>query len=340
MSKLLNILSLEELHNKISQIESDTILMVVDANVYNLYRKSFDFLKIEGKKVHLWKCLEGEQTKVYDELKHCLEFFLSKGVHRNSHLVAFGGGACSDFAGLVASMLLRGIEWSVIPTTLLSMIDASIGGKVAINSEYGKNLVGAFHLPQNIFIYQGFLNTLDTENLNSGKGELLKYCYLDKEIGKKVITSHDYTAVIEDCAKFKQAIVEDDFKEGGKRKILNLGHTIGHAFEKIFAMPHGISVCWGLLVIFKMYDDTQSLIRLKEYGGRLSLPLDLPPWHNKSFPVEMIMEYIKKDKKAVSTGELDIILIEDEEVVIKRESFEVFQSKLSEKADELRKFIL
>lgn len=340
MSKLLNVASLEELHSKLEKIESDTILMVVDANVYNLYRKSFDFLNVKGKKVHLWKCLEGEETKVYDELKHCLEFFLSKGVHRNSHLVAFGGGACSDFAGLVASMLLRGVSWSVIPTTLLSMIDAAIGGKVAINSEYGKNLVGAFHMPDEVLIYQGFLNTLDSENLNSGKGELLKYCFLKNEIGEEVLLSSDLTNVINMCAEFKQEIVEDDFKEGGKRKTLNLGHTIGHALEKIFYLPHGIAVCWGMLVMFKIFDDVPSLIKLKEYGMKLGVPLDLPPWHNKSFPVESIMSYIQKDKKSVSTDEIDIILANDGEISIKRISFQELENKLSEKVDELRKFIL
>jgi len=340
VSNLTNVNSLDDLYQKISSIESDTILIIVDANVYNLYRKSFNFLSIKDKKVHLWKCLEGEQTKVYDELKHCLEFFLSKGVHRKAHLVAFGGGACSDFAGLVASMLLRGINWSVIPTTLLSMIDASIGGKVAINSEYGKNLVGAFHLPDSVYLYQGFLNTLDSENLNSGKGELLKYCFLDKEIGDAVIVDNDLNSVIEKCALFKQQIVEEDFKEGGRRKVLNLGHSIGHALERIFYLPHGIAVCWGMLVIFKMYEDNSSLIKLKEFGNKLGLPLDMPPWHNKSFPVGEIMSYIKKDKKAVSTGELDIILMEENEAIIKRVSFDDFEARLSEKVDELRKFIL
>ena len=341
MSNLLNVKSLEVLKKEFEKLNTDTILLVVDANVYNLYRKSFDFLNIKGKKVHIWKCLDGEETKDYDELKHCLEFFLSKGVHRRSHLIAIGGGACSDFAGLVASMLLRGVHWSVVPTTLLSMIDASIGGKVAINSEYGKNLVGAFHLPDNIYIHQDFLDTLDSSNINSGRGELLKYCFLDKEIGKMILDEHNFNEVIQSCAKYKQQIVEEDFKESGKRKVLNLGHTVGHVLERIFNLPHGVAVAWGILVIFKMYDDSKNLIMLKEFSGKLSINLEQPPWHNKSFPIDDIMNYIRKDKKAVTSEELDIIKIQEiGSPEIERIKFSEFEKNLSEKVDELRKFIL
>lgn len=340
MSNMVSVVSLEALRKQIEGIESDLILLVVDSNVYNLYRKEFDFIKFKDKKVHLWKCLEGENTKVYDELKHALEFFLSKGVHRKAHLVAFGGGACSDFAGLVASMLLRGIKWSVVPTTLLSMIDASIGGKVAINSEYGKNLVGAFHLPENIFFYYDFLKTLDTHNMKGGKGELLKYCFLDRDIYQAVKDGAELNDVVQMCAKYKQKIVDEDFKEGDRRKILNLGHTIGHAIEKIYELPHGIAVCWGMVVIYKLFNLDESLIKMKILIEKLDLELGESPWFNKSFPVDDIMAYITKDKKAVSNDSIEVVLLEDiGQPVIKKEKFDFINNQLEQRKDELRKFI-
>ncbi len=341
MSNIESIENLEELHSKIENIETDLILLVVDANVYNLYRKKFNFLKFEGKKTYVWKCLEGENTKDFDELKHGLEFFLSKGVHRKAHLVAFGGGACSDYAGLMASMLLRGVCWSVVPTTLLSMIDASIGGKVAVNSEYGKNLVGAFHMPENIYVMENFLETLPQDFIDAGKGEMIKYCFLSQKIYNLVIDKADFSTIINSCAEYKQSIVEQDFKEGGVRKLLNLGHTIGHAIEKIYKLEHGIAVLWGLVAIFNIYEEKSNLVELKKIIDALDLDVGESPWYNKSFSVEEIMNYIRTDKKSSSSERLDIIKAKKiGECVVENVSFIEIEQKLTEKKNELRKFII
>ena len=341
MSEIVHVSSLESLKERIQAIETDMILIVIDSNVYNLYRKKFDFLNFKGKKTAIWKCLEGEATKNYDELKHALEFFLSKKAHRNAHLVAFGGGAASDFGGFVASMLLRGISWSVVPTSLLAMIDAAIGGKVAINSEYGKNLVGAFHMPKNIFLHEEFLITLPEINMLGGKGELLKYFFLSKTIHDLVMSDADFSEVINHCALYKQQIVDEDFKEGGKRKILNLGHTLGHAIEKIYELEHGIAVFWGLVLIFYIFDDHENLTQLKVAVDKLKLNFGDSPWLNKTFPVSEVLEYIRNDKKALDLKTLDIITMKDiGEPQIMTVSFDDIASKLEEKKDELRKFIL
>ena len=341
MSDIKIIKDLEELRDSIETIDTDFVLILVDANVYNIYRKKFDFLNFKSKKVAVWKCLEGERTKSYDELKNALEFFLSKKAHRNAHLVAFGGGAASDFGGLVASMLLRGVKWSVIPTSLLGMIDAAVGGKVAINSEHGKNLVGAFHLPENVFIFQDFLETLPDINILGGKGEMLKYCFLSKKINEAILSDSSLSEIIELCARYKQEIVDADFKEGGKRKILNLGHTLGHAFERIYELEHGIAVFWGMVVMFYIFEDEEDLVNLRALVDKLELNFGDSPWFNKTFPVEDIMNYIRNDKKASSVERLDIVRLDGlGQPVIENVLFTDIENKLSEKKDELRKFIL
>lgn len=340
MSKLRSIVNFESLKKQIEDIETDILLLVVDTNVYNIYRKEFDFLKWKNKKVHLWKSLEGENTKNFDELKHCLEFFLSKGIHRNAHLVAFGGGACSDFSGLVASLLLRGISWSIVPTTTLSMIDAAIGGKVAINSESGKNLVGAFHMPENIFYVSKFLETLDRDNRNCGNGELLKYCYLSNEIFEAVTSEQSLEKVIGLCADYKQSIVNEDFKETGSRKFLNLGHTFGHAIEKIYKIPHGIAVAWGMIIIFSIFDQNEHLVEMKKLISHLDVDMSESPWFNKTFPVSDMMAYIQKDKKVQTAEEIDIVLVDViGKPYTKRVSFVEIEKRLKERQDDIRKFL-
>ena len=341
MSNITSIQNLDELKKAINEIPTDLLLIVVDANVYNLYRKKFDFLNFEGKKTLIWKCLEGENTKDFDEVKNALEFFLSKGVHRKAHLLAFGGGACSDYAGLVASLLLRGISWSVVPTTLLSMIDAAIGGKVAINSEYGKNLVGAFHMPDNVFVMKDFLDTLPDLYIRAGKGEMVKYCYLSTLIYNKVLDKNEFGSVIEACATYKQNIVDQDFKEGGIRKLLNLGHTIGHAIERIYKLEHGIAVLWGLIAIFYIYDENENLVELRKVLTALDFELGEPPWYNKSFSTEEIMSFIRNDKKSSSLEKLDIIRAKAiGDCYVENVAFSEIEQRLEEKSNDLRKFIL
>lgn len=340
MSKLRQIVNLDSLKKQLEEIDTDTILMVVDTTVYNIYRKEFDFLKWKNKKVHLWKCLEGESTKVFDELKNCVEFFLSRGIHRNAHLVAFGGGACSDFAGLVAALLLRGISWSVVPTTTLAMIDAAIGGKVAINSESGKNLIGAFHMPENIYFVYQFNESLDRATRQCGNGELFKYAFLDIKIYSAIINGAKQEDVIALCAEYKQKIVEDDFKESNKRKILNLGHTFGHAIERIYKIPHGVAVAWGMVIIFTIFDQEKNLIEMKKLLEFIDLDLTESPWHNKSFPIEEIMNLVARDKKSISQEEIEVILLDEIGLPsINKVSFIELEKKLREKQDVIRKFM-
>ncbi|MFG1500149.1 hypothetical protein ABMA70_08045 [Halobacteriovorax sp. XZX-3] len=290
--------------NKIlNEIDSDRILVVLDSNINSLYLDLIDVR--EG--IEIYIAPAGEDCKNVSEVERACEFFIEKGVHRGAHLVAIGGGACSDFAGLVASLLLRGIKWSVIPTTLLSMIDASIGGKVAVNSKYGKNLIGAFHLPEKVYICAKFLETLAEDDFISGLGELAKYYFLDEQVFNLINNEASFDEITLRCAKYKQEIVEQDFKEGGIRKVLNLGHTLGHAIEKVYELPHGVAVYWGLKLIFNIFHRDEESQFLNQFSSIFGLDALMCPWED-SLPVDEMMEFIAKDKKIISRNTIEVIL--------------------------------
>ena len=327
--------------DEINKIQTDTVLIIADHQVWSLYSKDILLEKIENKKVLFWKAADGEKVKNITDFQNAIEFFLEKGIHRNAHLIVIGGGATSDFGGFVAATILRGIHWSVIPTTLLSMVDASIGGKVAINSKSGKNLLGAFHLPDNVWICPKFLETLPEVEKNSGMGEVLKYCFLDYSIYDLVIRKTEMSNIIDECAKFKEKLTKEDLKEVGVRKMLNLGHTFGHAIEFIYNIPHGESVMWGIALLFKLFGTEKNLNDIAALKKALEIPGDHAPWFNKEFPIDKIMMYLSKDKKISALSSIDLVLIKDignVEVITK--SFDEIQATMEASKDELRKFTL
>jgi 3-dehydroquinate synthase len=332
---------IQNLIHEISKLETDTILIIVDHQVWSLYNKDFPFETITNKKVLFWKAPDGEKVKNMNDFQSAVEFFLDKGIHRNAHLVAIGGGATSDFAGFVAATILRGIEWSVIPTTLLSMVDASIGGKVAINSKSGKNLIGAFHLPTNVWICPSFLDSLSANEKLSGLGEVLKYSFLDYSIYDLVIKKVSMDEVINACAKFKEKLTEEDLKEVGIRKILNLGHSFGHAIEFIYNIPHGEAVMWGIALIFKLFGTEKNINDVAALKKALNIPSTQAPWFNKEFPIDKIMHYLSKDKKISALSSIDLVLIKDiGNAEVETKTFDEIQALLEVKKDELRKFTI
>ena len=341
MNSEIKLIQKEAIKKELSRIDTDLILVVVDSNVWQIYGKELEESLPEDKKFILFKCLEGEQTKSFEEFENGLEFFLEKGVHRKAHLVAIGGGATSDFGGFIASSILRGIDWSVVPTTLLSMVDASIGGKTGINSKYGKNLIGAFHWPKKVWIDISFLETLDKKELASGMGEVIKYGFLNEGVKDLILKKAPLDEIVAACAQVKEDVVAQDFKEQGLRMSLNLGHTFGHALERIYDLSHGESVYWGMAMIFKLFQSNsdEMLKLLREFEKALGMDFGNPPWLNKTFPSDKIMDYVTKDKKKASVGELNLILAEEVgKFSTKKESITTIKKLLEEKADELRVF--
>lgn len=332
-------IEIEDIITKINGLDTDLVMIIADHHVWSLYSQHILLEQITDKKVLFWKAADGEKVKNMNDYQNALEFFLDKGIHRKAHLVAIGGGATSDFAGFVASTILRGIAWSVVPTTLLSMVDASVGGKVAINSKAGKNLIGAFHLPTNIWIAPKFLETLPDLEKHSGLGEVLKYCFLDYKIYDSVVNKKSIEEIIDTCALYKEKLVQEDLKETGIRKTLNLGHSLGHAIEVIYNIPHGEAVTWGMGLLFKLWGTEKNINDIIALKAALGMPVNQSPWFNKEFPIDKIMTYLQKDKKISALSSIDLILIKDignAEVV--KKSFDEIQQALEDNKDELKKF--
>ncbi len=318
--------SLSKICQALSRFETDTILLVVDQKVQKLYGKK---IKIKGKRVFTWITPQGEKSKSLDQYGKCLEYFLSQGIHRKAHLVAIGGGVTSDLAGFVASTLLRGISWSVVPTTLLAMVDASIGGKTGINSLSAKNQIGTFHFPENIWLDFQFLKTLPEEELVSGKGEILKYSFLSKEIGNFVDKKGFQLDLIEACAELKLKLVnEDPYETKGKRIVLNLGHSFGHAFESLWKLPHGIAVACGIGEILRLFDmDDQVEVWHKRM---LALGFDISMERLALKDVKKILALMQNDKKKGARDLLTLIVPSSKNILIKDVYFKDFEENFKD----------
>lgn len=236
---------------------ADCAMVVTDANVAQLYP---DLTK------GAFVIPAGEKSKSPETLLSVLAEMDARGLKRRDKVAALGGGVVGDVTGLAAALYMRGISWIVIPTTLLAMVDSSIGGKTSVDFGGIKNLVGAFHSPERVVISYDFLETLYENDWLCGYGELIKTCLLTKESCAMLfdnidnIAEYDRDAVyalINKCIEIKKAVVLADPKEKGMRKILNVGHTIGHALEVLdgFKSSHGEYVLKGIMIECTMCKD-------------------------------------------------------------------------------------
>jgi 3-dehydroquinate synthetase len=201
---------------------------------------------------------DGEKGKTLRELERAAAALLRAGCTRQSLVVAVGGGAVSDAAGFLAATFMRGIGWAAVPTTLLSMVDAAIGGKTAVNLPAAKNAVGAFHPPFAVLADPAALETLPARELRSGMGEVLKYAALRPELLGEVAALRRACPgpqLVAACARAKVEVVREDPTERGERKLLNLGHTFGHGVEaagRFERFTHGEAVAVGLAFAFRL----------------------------------------------------------------------------------------
>lgn len=278
---------------KLNQELRDEKFFVVDRKVFDLYREKLACLR--DKSVLLIE--KPEERKSFEGLQTVVEFLLEEGIGRRDTVVALGGGALSDLAGFAAAIVARGVSWVCVPTTLLSAVDAAIGGKTAINTKHGKNLAGAFHSPEKILFCRDFLATLPDEEISSGKGEILKYAFLSKEIYNAIISEKPLEEVISLCAAAKAEIVEKDFKESGERAKLNLGHTFGHAIEKLTGIGHGLCVAMGLEMVVDLF--APSLVgEFQQAKKSLRLQYSFP----RSLDATLFWTTLGKDKKKTNDG--------------------------------------
>lgn len=270
-------------------IQKGSVLLVSDEHVAPLYLNTAKFsLEDAGFEVHPYVVAAGENSKSPKTYFELLNFMASVPLTRTDCVVALGGGIVGDLAGFAAATYLRGIPVIQVPTSLLAMVDSSVGGKTAINLPAGKNLVGAFHLPALVFLDMDVLKTLPQEYFKDGMGEVIKYGLLyDADLFERLQTP-DWTKthleeVVHRCIEIKEVFVKEDVFDKGERQKLNLGHTIGHAIERAtdFEISHGCAVAIGLLEIAKVAAKhglcelsvaTQTESILKAYGFSLDLP--------------------------------------------------------------------
>lgn len=251
---------------------------------------------------HVFWLKSPEEEKNLKAYSDAIEFFLKNGIQRTSKIYAFGGGATTDLAGYVAATILRGVGWNAVPTTLLAMVDASIGGKTGLNMPQGKNLIGAFHAPDNVYICGDFLTTLTEREWLSGKGEVLKYGFLSTEVHQLIIIKSPIEEIAHACAQYKTEVVEKDFLEEGERIHLNLGHTLGHAFESTLKISHGHAVAMGLKYLFKIMKLNDSVAMWDKMAKALSLPSEkYEISYFPNFSLATFLSYLEVDKKKIDT---------------------------------------
>ena len=238
---------------------SDDIFVLVDEKVHSLHADRLKTMVAPFEQSHWIQVPEGESSKSIIRWSNIIDEMLEVGLERNTPLLAVGGGVTGDLAGFVASTVLRGIPLIHMPTSLLAMVDSSIGGKTGVNHSTGKNLVGAFYQPDAVFADIAFLETLEQKEWITGLAEILKYAAirdpelfdeLDKLIHQPLTPKERWAEVVEQSARIKTEIVQEDTLEAGKRAYLNFGHTFGHALEKVSgygSLSHGEAVFVGMI---------------------------------------------------------------------------------------------
>ena len=279
--------------------KNSKILIISDDLVYSLHKDKI-LSEIKGFSYKEYILDQGEESKNTQNLVNILEFLAKNEFKRSDLILAFGGGMVGDISGLCASLYLRGIDFINIPTTFLSAIDSSVGGKTAVNLKAGKNLCGAFYHPRKVFIDTDFLKTLTDYNFNDGLAEAIKYGMIrDKDlldifINEKVDKDYEnLDRIIKSCLEIKKDIVSKDEKDKGLRQLLNYGHSFGHTFEIIsnFKLGHGHAVALGMLVMVNYFINNFShdfINLLKKYN--LYQEID--------FPVDRVVKLARLDKKS------------------------------------------
>lgn len=278
------------------------VCIVSDTNVAPLYLELVkEQIEINSCRVFHYIIDAGEKSKNLKTYTDILSFLAENTFTRSDALVALGGGVVGDLTGFVASSYCRGIDFYQIPTSLLSMIDSSVGGKTAVDLPQGKNLVGSFYQPKRVFIDTDTLKTLPKSEIINGNGELVKHGLLTggelwKELQKE---DFDLNYCIKLNVQYKAHIVELDEKEHGERIKLNLGHTLAHSIEKLsnYTVPHGLAVGYGLKrIVLQALKSGNISLELFDEISKVFDKFELN--YNPSFTIKEMCEVAKVDKKA------------------------------------------
>ncbi len=303
------------------------VFVVTDANVAPLYLERLQASLSAAGVAHDHTILSpGEQTKSFAQLEALLDTMLAARCERGTMIVALGGGVIGDLTGFAASILLRGVDFVQVPTTLLAQVDSSVGGKTGINSRHGKNLVGTFHQPRLVLADTDVLATLPARELRAGYAEVVKYGVIDdpaffawlEQHGPRVLagdaaaTRH---AVVTSC-RAKARIVAADEREAGQRALLNLGHTFGHALEAETGfgseLLHGEAVAIGMVMAMAQSArqglcPTVEVDRLRRHLEHTGLPVSPRQVSGRIWNARRLLDHMGGDKK-VSDGRITFVL--------------------------------
>lgn len=306
-----------------ARIDCPRAVIVTDENVARLHLKRLQTaLTAAGIDNEAVTLAPGEATKCFAVLEKLLDTLLERGVERSTPLIALGGGVIGDIAGFAAAVLRRGVDFIQVPTTLLAQVDSSVGGKTGINTRQGKNLVGAFHQPRLVLADTSALDTLSAREVMAGYAEVVKYgvigdadffAWLDDHgpallAGDAAARIH---AVTESC-RAKARIVAEDETEHGRRALLNMGHTFGHALEAELGydgrLLHGEGVAIGMVMALELsarlgHAPAGDVARLKAHLDKAGLPHDLSgPGRSPAgvrWDAERLLAHMAQDKKVV-----------------------------------------
>ena len=308
------------------------LFVITDSNVDKIYKNEYEKM-FKGFDYTIYVLEAGEKHKHIGIMPAIYSGMVKAGLTRKDMVVAFGGGVVGDIAGFAAASYMRGIDFVQIPTTIISQVDSSVGGKVGVDLPEGKNLVGAFHQPKLVLIDNYFLNTLTNRYFYDGFAEIVKYgCIYDKNFFEKLenivklsglsetnknykenlrkhLMEHINGLVYRSC-EIKKEVVEKDEKESNLRMILNFGHTIGHAIEQFTnyeKYSHGEAISAGMVDITKIgekkgFTKEGEAVKIAKLLKALNLPTEI------EYPKDRISEIMKRDKKSTSDGINFVIL--------------------------------
>lgn len=324
-SKKYNILICNDYYNDIGKAitqacKSRRAAIVTDDNVDKEYGDIVvSSLNDAGIKAVKFVFPHGESSKCHDTLLKLYDFLAENGFTRSDMLIALGGGVVGDLTGFAAATYMRGIEFIQIPTSLLAMVDSSVGGKTAVNINSGKNLVGAFYQPSLVVADAHSLNTLPDMFFIDGMAEVIKYGMIKSpkvfDMTERLNCSDkDFTItdLIKECVSIKAQVVENDEREAGERMLLNFGHTLGHAIEKYHnfsGITHGAAVAIGMSVFTHIAESKGMCV--KGTADKLDAVLNqhrLPT--TTEAPMDLLFKYSLGDKKRNSKG-IDIVICSD-----------------------------
>ncbi|QVY60168.1 3-dehydroquinate synthase [Cytobacillus gottheilii] len=328
------------LHNEFPQLTK--LMIITDENIGKLYLQDLLEVLSDFESSHII-VPNGENAKTFEVYHECLTFALKQQLDRKSLILAFGGGAVGDLSGFVAATYMRGIPFIQIPTTILAH-DSAVGGKVAINHELGKNMVGAFYQPEAVFYDLEYLHTLPEREKRSGFAEVIKHALIHdlsfyEELKEKVKTIEDIQArliqpFLARGIEIKANIVGEDEKETGKRAFLNFGHTLGHAVEAEMGYggwSHGEAIIVGMRYAIQLskkynkfaFNDEEFTNWLITLGYETEIPAEIP--------AEKLLLRMKQDKKTIGSSITFVLLeaignpmmmkIDDEALMMELERF-------------------